>query len=123
MKKEEIGLSSKEVITSRRLHGENAIPRQKKKGFFRKMLDNLKDPIIRILLIAVVVNLIFTYKNINWAENIGILIAVVISTVVSAVSESGSEKAFERLQSQNEKKTATVRRDRRKSLSSVISFF
>ncbi len=111
MRKEEIGLSSKEVIASRRSYGENVIRKQKKKGFFRKMLNNLKDPIIRILLIAVVVNLIFTYKNINWAENIGILIAVVISTVVSAISESGSEKAFERLQSQNKKKTATVRRD------------
>ncbi|MBQ9467865.1 MAG: calcium-translocating P-type ATPase, PMCA-type [Clostridia bacterium] len=107
------GLSSKEVVRSREVHGANVYERAKRRSFFRRILDNLKDPIIRILLFAMAVNLIFTFRNINWAENVGMVIAIVVSTVVSALSERGSERAFEKLREQERRQKAEVIRDGR----------
>ena len=113
IKKEAFGLTSAQVEASRTAHGANVYNKQKRKSFMRRLLDSFSDPIIRILLIALGVNLLFTIKNINWAETIGIVIAVLISTFVSAISEYGSEKAFDRLQNETAKIDVRVLRDGR----------
>ena len=46
-----VGLSDEEVKESYLLHGDNSFHKEKKKGFFGKFFENLKDPIIRILII------------------------------------------------------------------------
>ena len=91
------GLTEKEVLISREKHGSNCLPKKEKKGFFKMVLENLSDPIIRILIGALIANIIFTFRNINWAESLGILIAVIIATVVSVISERSGEKAFEKM--------------------------
>ncbi len=98
MKEEKLNaLSDAEVAASREKYGANCLPEKKRKGFFRMVFENLSDPIIRILIGALVLNILFTYKNINWAECIGILAAVVIATLVSVISERGGEKAFQKM--------------------------
>lgn len=105
------GLNDEEVKRSAEKYGRNVYERVKPKGIIRRLLDNFKDPIIRILLLAMGVNLLFTLKNINWAENAGIIIAVMISVFVSALSERGSEKAFIRLREREEKRNVRVLRN------------
>ncbi len=92
------GLSEGEVKRSLELHGDNSLSKEKTKGFFRKFLENLSDPIIKILLIALGVQIIFTIGNINYIEIFGILAAILISTTVSTASEYRSERAFEKLE-------------------------
>ncbi len=91
------GLSSEEVIASRRKNGENSLPRGKKKTFLGRYIEGFSDPIIRILLFACILNIVFSIGHVDWYETVGIVSAVMISTVVSAVSEHGSERAFEKL--------------------------
>ena len=105
------GLTSQQVLVSRSKYGENIYAGKKRKSIFRRFLENLNDPIIRILLAAMAVNILFTIKNINWAETAGIIIAIMISTVVSTFSEYGSEKAFEKMRAENDNQKVNVIRD------------
>lgn len=94
---EERGLSEAEVTASRERNGANVLVTRKRRSFFRELLGNFGDPIIRVLLIALAVNIIVLFREINWFETGGILLAVFLSTFVSTVSEWGSARAFERL--------------------------
>ncbi|MBE6638030.1 MAG: calcium-translocating P-type ATPase, PMCA-type [Ruminococcaceae bacterium] len=91
------GQSEAQAQASREKYGANRLPVKPPKPFYRMVLENLSDPIIKILLGALALNLLFTYRHINWAENIGILMAVVIATLVSSLSERGGEKAFQKM--------------------------
>ena len=81
------GLTEEEVIASRKKHGANTLEVKKRKSFFRQLLGNFGDPIIRVLLIALAVNVIVLFREVNWIETGGILLAVFLSTFVSTVSE------------------------------------
>ena len=101
MKNNYKGLSGEEVLASRARHGDNSLEKQKRKGFFGKFLENLSDPIIKILLIALAVQLVFTFGNCNFLEIGGIVAAIILSTTVSTASEYRSERAFCRLEENN----------------------
>ena len=94
------GLTEEEVVKSRERHGENSLKKVKQKGFFKKFLENLCDPIIKILLIALGIELIFTFRDCNYFEIGGIVAAILIATTVSTASEIGSEAAFRRLEAE-----------------------
>ena len=51
------GLSEKEVIASREKYGSNELDAYKKKSFFKVFLSNFSDPIIRVLIIALFINI------------------------------------------------------------------
>ena len=97
MNKKIKGLTEKEVLASREANGDNSLKKEKTKSFAKRFLENLSDPIIRILLVALVIQLIVTMGNCNFIEIAGIVIAILISTTVSTVSEYVSEKSFEKL--------------------------
>ena len=105
-------LTSKEVLASRTLHGSNTLSRKKKKSFIRRFFENLGDPVIRILLGALVIDLIFslTGDRGNWLETGGIALAVLLATLISTLSEYGSEAAFARLSDACTQATCRVRR-------------
>ena len=92
------GLTDKEVEISRKKHGSNELKKTKKDGFFRLLIGTLGDPIIKILLIALAIKTVFLFKNFDWYETIGIVIAILLASLISTISEYGSEQAFERLQ-------------------------
>ncbi len=92
------GLQEREVLRSRTEHGSNRLSSRKKQGFFRHFLSNFGDPIIKVLLAVLAVNVLFLFRHHDWYETLGIAIAVFLATFVSTVSEYGSEAAFEKLQ-------------------------
>ena len=105
------GLTLEEVEASRKKHGSNALKREKRKGFLGRFFENLSDPIIKVLVIALAVEVIFTFGSCNLFEVFGILAAILISTTVSTVSEFGSERAFEKMEAENLAAVANVIRD------------
>jgi len=111
MQDTERGLSAAEVQKSREQFGANKIEQKKKKSFLRSYISNFSDPIIRVLLTALLINIVFTLPNINWFEAGGIAASVIISTLVSTYSEYSNENAFERLREQGESSFCEVRRD------------
>ncbi len=96
------GLTDREVQISAVRYGTNRLSKQKKQSFGARLLKNLGDPIIRILLAALGINLVFMLGSFDWFETIGIVLAISIATLVTTVSEYGSEKAFEKLHAEAE---------------------
>ncbi len=93
------GLNSQQVEESRQKYGNNALPAPPRATFLDKLLDNFKDPIIRILLVALLVNVVFAYMGHgDWIETLGIFIAIILATFVSTWSEYSNENAFQKLQ-------------------------
>ena len=105
------GLSDKEVLKSKELYGTNEISRKKEASFFSNFLSSLGDPIIKILLIALGIKLIFLLHDADWFETIGIFIAIMIATLISSISEYGSEKSFIKLQDEASKIKCKVKRN------------
>ena len=70
------GLSPQAVERSRQKHGSNALTKQGRSGFGKQLLSNFGDPIIKILLAALLLNLLFVFKEQNWFESVGIAIAI-----------------------------------------------
>ncbi len=105
------GLTSEEVLRSREEQGDNLLTTQKQKSFLRHFFENLGDPVIRILLCALVVNLIFAFRGGDPVESIGIAVSVFLATLISTLSERGSEKAFRRLSEACDRVSVKVRRD------------
>jgi len=105
------GLNEKEVFIYRSKFGKNVIFGKKKDGFFKLFLESFGDPIIRILLIALGIKVVFLIKDFNWYETVGIVIAIFIASFISTISEYGSEKAFLKLQEESSKLKCRVKRN------------
>lgn len=105
------GIKSKDVESLREKYGSNSLSKKNKNGFFKLLVESFSDPIIRILLIALAIKIVFLFKDFDWFETLGILIAVFLSTFISTISEYGSEAAFNRLQEESSKITVKVLRD------------
>lgn len=105
------GLSAGEVRLSRQQHGANSLEKQAGSSLLSRFLEGFADPIIRILLIALAINVIFMLRGAPWFETAGIAIAVFLATFVSALSEYGSDAAFRRMQAEAAAVTCRVRRD------------
>lgn len=110
------GLTSREVEASRREHGSNTLVRIKGKGVISRFFENLGDPIIKILVFALALEVIFTFGNCNLVEVFGILVAILIATTVSTLSEYGSEKAFAKIEAEVKHSRVTVIRDGKEEL-------
>ena len=95
------GLTSKEVLISRKKYGSNKLTIKKKHTLLKLIIESLSDPIIKILLVALAIKIVFLFKNSNIYETLGIALAVFLASFISAISEYGSEKAFERLNQEN----------------------
>ena len=104
------GLTDGEVARSRAQHGDNSLSRGKRKSFLRQFVSNLGDPVIKILIGALIINVLFMFRNADWFETAGIAISVLLATLISTASEYGSAAAFERLDAECGKQRCRVRR-------------
>ncbi len=108
------GLTDEEVLNNRKKYGSNELNKSKNNDFLRLLLGTLGDPIIKILLIALAIKTVFLFKNFDWYETIGIVIAILLASIISTVSEYGSEQAFEKLQEEISKiKCKVIRNGKR----------
>ena len=105
------GLTQVEVEKNRRLYGNNSITDSEHNSFFKLLLESLGDPIIKILLVALAIKVVFLFKDFDYFETLGILIAIFLASFISTISEYGSEAAFRRLQEESSKIKVKVIRD------------
>ncbi len=108
---EEYGLKDAEVEVQRKKYGTNRLTQIKTKSFFHLLLESLGDPIIKILLIALAVKVVFLFRDFDWFETLGILIAIFLASFISSISEYGSEEAFKKLQEESESIKVKVKRN------------
>ncbi len=107
------GLSEQEVESSRKQHGTNALTQIPPDPLWKKILEGFKDPMIMILLVALVVQVgLFFLGQAEWFEPVGILIAILIANGVASVSENKQEGKASALKAEEEsKEMAKVIRD------------
>lgn len=92
------GLTDEQVEQSRVKHGSNAVTLQKVESFWRKLIGNFQDPIIIILIVALVITTALALLGYaQWYEGVGIAIAVFIAAIVATLSEYKNETAFQKL--------------------------
>jgi len=107
------GLTDEQIKESRNKFGSNSITREKQNSFWKLLIESLGDPIIRILIIALGIRLVFLLKDFDWYETVGIVIAIFLASFISSISEYGSEKAFAKLQEEASKIKCRVKRNGR----------
>ena len=105
------GLNNEEVSKSRKEYGSNKITDKKQDGFIKLLIESLGDPIIKILLIALAIKVVFLFQDFDWFETLGIVIAIFLASFISSISEYGSEQAFKRLEQEAKKSLVRVIRN------------
>jgi len=107
------GLTSAEVEESRRKNGSNMLTQIPPDPLWKKILEGFTDPMIIILLVALVIELIlWLCGKADWYEPVGIFVAIIIANGVASVSESKQEGRASALKEEEEaKETAKVIRD------------
>ena len=107
------GLSAKQVEESRQKHGANTLTQIPPDPLWKKILEGFKDPMIMILLVALVVQVVlFFLGETEWFEPVAILVAIMIANGVASVSESKQEGKASALKAEEEaKEMAKVLRD------------
>ncbi len=107
------GLTAKEVEKSREQNGTNELTQIPPDPLWKKILAGFTDPMIMILLVALVVQVVlFCMGQAEWFEPVGILIAILIANGVSSISEHKQENKAQALKSEEEaKETTKVLRD------------
>ena len=105
------GLTSEEVIVNREKYGRNVFTKKKQDSFFKLLLETFSDPIIKILLIALGIKVVFLIKDFDWYETVGIVISIMVASLISSISEYGSMKAFTKLTEESSKIKVKVKRN------------
>lgn len=107
------GLTAKEVEESRKKNGSNTLTEIPPDPLWKKILEGFKDPMLIILLVALVVQVVlFFMGQAEWYEPVGILIAIIIANGVAAISENKQEGKASALKAEEEaKEIAKVIRD------------
>ena len=97
------GLDKKMQQLSAEKYGRNVLTKTKKQGFFSRLFNAFKEPMLLILMVAFIVafgtNLgkYFKTGEGDFAECFGILLAIIVSVSITIIMEGSSEKAFETL--------------------------
>ncbi|MFA9423547.1 MAG: calcium-translocating P-type ATPase, PMCA-type, partial [Sedimentibacter sp.] len=104
-------LTKEAAEKSRSKYGANVIQAGKRKTFINHYMASFGDPTIKILLVALGLNVLLFIKNFNWYESIGIAVSIILATFVSSISEYGSQLAFEKLVEDAQKSKCRVYRD------------
>lgn len=94
------GIDQSVVEKRRAQYGVNVLTEKKKRGFFQKLFDALKEPMLVILLFGFVITLgtnlgkYLKSGDGDFSECIGIIFAVILSVGITLFMENSSEKAF-----------------------------
>ena len=107
------GLSQNEVEESRKKNGSNTLTQIPPDPLWKKILEGFKDPMIMILLVALVVQVVLAFLHqAEWFEPVGILVAIMIANGVASISENKQEGKASALKAEEEaKEMAKVIRD------------
>ena len=113
VKSSEQGLTSAEAQKRLQENGKNKLAEAKKVSMFSRFIDQLKDPMIIILLVAAVISAVTEMIEaggfVTPTDSIIILVVVLINAVLGVVQESKAEKAVEALQKMSAATTKTLR--------------
>ena len=93
------GLSGQQVTEYQEKYGFNELKAEKKKSLFVKFLEQFKDFMIIVLIIAAIVSGVVGYiEGEGITDSIIILIVVIVNAIIGVAQENKAEKSLEALQ-------------------------
>ena len=93
------GLSDAEVTARREKYGTNELKAKRKKTLIEKFLEQFKDFMIIILIIAAIVSgIVGVQEGEGFTDSIIILIVVIVNAIIGVAQENKAEKSLEALQ-------------------------
>jgi Ca2+-transporting ATPase len=113
------GLNASQVAESRRLHGDNVVTPPPRESLWRKFVTYLKDPLIKILLAALLLSFgiaVYEYTAAGhgasvFLEPLGIFVAITLATTIGFCLEISANRKFEILNRINDDISVKVIRD------------
>ncbi len=101
------GLKSDSLEELQTKYGKNELIKKKKQPFILKLLEQFKDVLIIILLVAAAVSLIVDPAE--WTDSLIILIVVILNAILGVVQESKAEKSLEALEKMSAPNAKVIR--------------
>ena len=90
------GLTDSEAKNRLDKYGPNELKGAEKESLLMRFLDQMKDPMIIVLLIAAVLSFVSSGFT-DWVDSVIILLIVIVNAVISISQEDNAEKALEAL--------------------------
>ena len=108
-----IGLTDEQVLKSRIKHGVNLLTPPKRPSLWKLYLEKFEDPVVRVLLVAALFSLLISIVENEYAETIGIIMAILLATGIGFFFEYDAGKKFDLLNAVNEETLVKVIRNGR----------
>jgi len=109
------GLSTEQVAHSRQEHGANELPREKRKPWWKVLLEQINNPIIYILLVAAILTAILA----DPVDSIVIFVVVIVNTLIGYYQETKAEAALRALKDLTSPSARVFRDGTQETLSST----
>lgn len=106
-----VGLTDEEVRKSRAEYGVNLLTPPKRPSLWKLYLEKFEDPVVRVLLVAVLFSLAISIVENEYAETIGIIFAILLATGIGFFFEYDTSKKFDLLNAVNEETLVKVIRN------------
>lgn len=106
-----VGLTDEQVRKSRDEHGVNLLTPPKRPSLWKLYLEKFEDPVVRVLLVAALFSLIISIVENEYAETIGIIVAILLATGIGFFFEYDAGKKFDLLNAVNEETLVKVIRN------------
>lgn len=104
------GLSAAEASKRLEEHGPNKLIEAKKRSAILRFFDQMKDPMIIVLLVAAALSLVTSiYEGESFADVFIILFVVVLNSLLGVIQESKAEEAIEALKKMTAAKSKVLR--------------
>ena len=106
------GLTAAQIQSLTEKYGPNKLKEKKKKTTFQRFLDQFKDVMILILIVAAVISFVVICVEQNWGElfePLLIVLIVILNAVMGVVQESKAEKALDALKSMSAPHARVIR--------------
>ena len=112
------GLSPEQARAHLRQWGTNELEHQKKDSLLSRILEQMKDPMILVLLAAAALSLLASGGR-DWLDAVIILLIVVVNSVISISQEDNAQRALEELKKMSSPKARVLRRGEEVRLDAV----
>ncbi len=102
-----LGLSEAQAADSLRQYGYNELATEKGDSLFKKFIDQMKDPLILVLIAAAIISIAVDPSE--WIDSLIIAIVVIFNAVLGVVQENNAEKSLEALKQMSAPNAKVIR--------------
>lgn len=102
---DDIGLTQNEVLNRQNKYGKNILPKKKKDSILKIFFSEFKDPIVLLLLVAIIIS--FVSKEI--VDALAILFIVLVDAIIGTYQENKANKVADSLSKLISTKTKVIR--------------